>query len=144
MNNLYKNCFFNIFTWFFILIDKNMWNCNSYTGKLLNIIHQYISSFIMLLGPLYGKYYENIILMFFVALGWFIFRCCFLTVITNYTCNDHYDTRFNNIVQIIKTNFSPIIGINLTDSTISRNIDYVLLFLLIGYNLTMIYITHTK
>lgn len=137
MTPVQKDIFFNVFTWVLILCDTTFWSCKSTYGKILNIIHQYVCSLILFLGPLYGHYFANVLIMTLTLLGWLITGTCPLTAKTNYECKDRDGTPFRNLPYHCKMFTIPIFGKKDDYSWWSWRIDYTLLTLLLLYNLYM-------
>lgn len=137
MTPLQKNIFFNLFTWFLILHDNTFWGCTSLYGKGLNIVHQYICSLILFLGPIYGYYYENILLMLITICGWFFLGRCVITSETNKACKDKKETSFRNFPFHIKSLLVPRLMLKKDHDWLATKIDYGILFILILYNMYM-------
>ena len=142
MTPLARTYFFNLFTLYFVLIDPHFWSCATLYGKLLNILHQYICSALLFLGPLFGYYTANILLIVFAVAGWRIYGRCFLTVETNRVCDDPQNTRFHNCPYQVKRLATIISGSDITSHNISSSIDHSVLALIILYNLYMLYRTY--
>jgi len=136
--------FFNLFTFYFVLIDPHFWSCATLYGKLLNILHQYICSALLFLGPLFGYYTANILFIVFAVAGWRIYGSCFLTVETNRVCDDPQNTRFHNCPYQVKRLATIISGSDITSDKISSSIDHSVLALIVLYNLYMLYRTYYK
>ena len=132
-----KNLFFNAFTLILILCDATFWDCNSFRGKLLNILHQYVCSLILFLGPLYGYYKANVVLMIGALVGWIITGRCFLTVMTNKHCKHKKSLGFRNLPFHLKETTRPLFTDEKDYKWWATRIDYGLLIGLIIYNLYM-------
>lgn len=144
MDTFSKNLFFNAFTIVFIFADNSFWRCRSLQGKLLNIVHQYICSLILLLGPLYGHYKANVILMTGVLLGWTMTGRCFISVMTNKFCKHKESSPFRNLQFHLKEATIPLFGIEKDNEMWATVIDYVILIMLIIYNVYMAKIIRLK
>ena len=138
-----KHFLFHAFTWYFIFLNTSFIYCPSLYGKFLNIIHEYICSLIIFLGPLYGYYRTNILLILSTIVGWFITGSCFITIMTNKACNDPNSTPFENCAFHVKRLISFFTGNNNYASlpSTTRNIDYAFLFFAVTYNLYMIWLS---
>jgi len=136
-----KNFFFHAFTWYFILFNTSFIYCPSLYGKFLNVIHEYVCSLIILLGPLYGYYRANLLLIIATVAGWLITGRCFITVMTNKTCNHDESTPFENCSFHTKRILAIFTGNDkfLLDHHLSETVDYILLFFVVSYNLYMIW-----
>lgn len=137
MTPLQKNIFFNVFTWVLIFIDPTFWSCTSIYGRFLNILHQYICSIILFLGPLYGYYIENVLIMILTLLGWIITGHCVITTETNKACKDKKGLPFRNFPFHLKEYTIPFIGEKKDHKWWATRIDYTLLIILIIYNIYM-------
>ena len=137
MNLLTKNLFFNAFTLIFIFCDATFWDCKSFKGKLLNILHQYVCSLILFLGPIYGYYKANVVLMIGALIGWIINGRCFLTVMTNKHCKHKNSNAFRNLPFHIKEASVPLFAGEKDYKWWTSRIDYGLLIGLIIYNIYM-------
>ena len=138
MELLVKNLFFNAFTLILVFCDSTFWNCHSLQGRLLNVVHQYVCSLILFLGPLYGYYKANVVLMVGALLGWIITGRCFLTVMTNKYCKHKKSVSFRNLPFHVKEASIPLFGGEEEYKWWATRIDYGLLVGLIIYNIYMI------
>lgn len=133
MNFYDKTVFFNLFTLYFILIDKDFLKCKNKLGKLLIAAHHYLTSVILFSGILYGHYLFNLLLLIFILIGWILFKSrCKLTLITNNICNFNKKNDFKNFANYLNKQYKKYIPINM---------NYFILFFLVILDIVMI-ITH--
>ena len=137
MDLFIKNLFFNAFTLIFIFYDATFWDCKCFKGKILNVLHQYVCSLILFLGPLYGYYKANIVLMIGALVGWIITGRCFMTVMTNKYCKHKKSITFRNVLFHIKEASIPLFAGKKDYNWWASKIDYGLLIVLIMYNIYM-------
>lgn len=135
MDLLIKNLFFNVFTLILILCDATFWDCKYFNGKILNVLHQYVCSLILFLGPLYGYYKVNVVLIIGVLVGWIITGRCFMTVMTNKYCKHKKTTAFRNLPFHVKEASIPLFASKKNYNWWANKIDYGLLIVLIVYNI---------
>lgn len=135
MDLLIKNLFFNAFTLILILCDATFWDCKYFNGKILNVLHQYVCSLILFLGPLYGYYKVNVVLIIGVLVGWIITGRCFMTIITNKQCKHKKTIAFRNLPFHVKEASIPLFAGKKDYNWWANKIDYGLLIVLIIYNI---------
>ena len=137
MDTFSKNLFFNAFTIILVFSDRSFWRCKSLQGRLLNIVHQYICSLILFLGPFYGYYKTNVLLMVVAMLGWIITGRCFISVMTNKFCKHNKTNPFRNLPFHFKEASIPLFGVQKDYKWWAKIIDYGLLIMLMVYNAYM-------
>ena len=139
MNFYVKTLFFNLFTLYFISIDKDFSKCKNKLGKLLIVAHHYLASVIIFSGILYGYYLFNLLLLIAILIGWiFLGSRCKLTLITNNICNFNKNNTFKNFAtHFIKINKK-------YKNYIPVNMHYLTLFFLIILNIVMVIINRNN
>lgn len=128
-----KVLFFITFALYFMLQDEILWKCKSVFGRFLLVLHHFITPSILFLGILFQLYYLNIIIVILTVLSWLILNRCLIGIITDNLCGFDKQTQFMNIGTLLRSYIGKKLNIN-----IHWKWEFVILFIILGYNVFMI------
>ena len=134
-----KIIFVVLFTLYFIVIDKDLWNCESLLGKFLMIIHHTFAPLSLFSGILFKLYTFNIIFLIVVAISWIISKKCVFSTIHNDLCKYDNDLPFKNVGFNIREFIS-----NKINKKVPLMYELIVVVLVFVYNCYMLYKTNFK
>ena len=129
---MWKILFVVLFTCYFIVKDTFFWECPSFLGKLIFIIHHMITTAVLFSGPLFGFYYFHIFLLLSTMASWIFLKKCFVSMYHNYLCENKGET-FQNLGYVTRSYIHKKTGIK-----IHFMYEMIILILLLVYNIYMI------
>ena len=131
---MYKLAFIYFFVLFFLYLDKNFKKCRSIQGKLVFIIHHFVTAFILFGSTIFSFYIPNLIFLLSLCILWILTNKCYITEVHNSLCKLKKDEPFNNIGYHSRNLIKKYLNIHIT----SFQEIYILLAIMI-YDIYMIF-----
>ena len=126
---MWKILFVVFFTLYFIVKDSHFWNCPSFFGKIIFILHHMITTAFLFSGPLFGYYYFHIFLLVSTMLSWILLKKCFVSMYQNHLCG-YKGEKFQNLGYLTRSYIHEKTGIKL-----HFIYETIVLILLLTYNI---------